>query len=345
VGPYGTLAAVELVVVVEALERLGFEAGPLLETVGLAGFSRADAFARIDAAREHDLWEAITRFTGDPAVGLRVGVEHMRHGTRNLLEYLVVHATTLRKALETIQPMVRLVDDLGYVDLSEDEELARLGIRRDGVDRALGYVDSLLAVSFTFYSTYVAGFRLEQVRFTRARPQNVAPYAQLFGMMPVFGAEQNQLVFARRFLDAELRGGDPAVGELLNQHAQNLLALAPRKDPFLDAVSRAIARQLSEGAPSVEAVARAVGTSTRTLRRRLSALGQSYQELVDELRHEQARHELVQTDHSIDAIAERAGYSSRGAFERAFQRQMGHSPSKYRELSRQGNAPGARRVE
>jgi AraC-like DNA-binding protein len=153
-------------------------------------------------------------------------------------------------------------------------------------------------------------------------------------MMPVFGAEQDQLVFARRFLDAKLGGGDPAVHDLLNEHARNLLAMAPQKDTFVDAVSRAIARHLSLRSTSPEAIARTVGTSTRTLRRRLSALGKSYQDLLNEIRHERARHELAHTDHTIDTIAENACYSSRGAFERAFQRYAGQSPSKYREQSR-----------
>jgi AraC-like DNA-binding protein len=123
---------------------------------------------------------------------------------------------------------------------------------------------------------------------------------------------------------------DPQIGVLLEQHARHLMRELPAMDPFLDAARRALARDLTTGRPSADNVARAIGTSVRTLRRRLSARGTSYQRLLDELRRASACHHLTDSDESIDQVAERVGFASRAAFQRAFRRYTGQSPWEYR---------------
>jgi AraC-like DNA-binding protein len=328
--PVGTLAAIEFVAVLKALSRLGFDADAVLARAAIPTPALAEPFARVSAAEEHALWEAAELATGDPALGLRVGVEHCRHGARNLLEYVVVHSPTLREALPAVQRVVPLVDDLGHRDVIEDGALVRIGIRRDGIPRARGYVDCVCATAFTFYIDHIEGFRLSDVRLTYPRPAATKPYRDLFGVAPHFEAEQNQLVFDRRFLDVPLKGADPEIAILLQDHARHLLRELPEQDPFLDAARRTLARDLAAGHTSPERVARATGTSTRTLRRKLSARGTSYRRLLDELRCASACHHLKHSDESIDQVADRVGFSSRAAFQRAFRRYTGKSPSEYR---------------
>jgi AraC-like DNA-binding protein len=328
--PIGTLAAIEFIAVLQALARLGFDSDAVLTRSRIPPEALSEPFTRISAAEEHALWEAAELVTGDPAVGLRVGVEHCRHGARNLVEYLFVHSPTLRQALPAVQAVVPLVDDLGHVDVIEEGDRVRVGIRRDGIPRARGYVECLCAAAFTFYTDHVEGFRLAEVCLTYPRPSVVEPYRDLFGMRPRFEAVQNQLAFDRCFLDVPFKGADPQIGRLLQDHARHLLRELPAQDAFVDAARRALARALEAGEASPERVARALGTSVRTLRRKLSTRGTSYQRLLDELRCASACHHLKHSDDSIDRVAERVGFASRAAFQRAFRRYTGKSPSEYR---------------
>lgn len=75
------------------------------------------------------------------------------------------------------------------------------------------------------------------------------------------------------------------------------------------------------GAFSLDAAARAVGASGRTLGRRVQrVLGKSPLSFVQDLRVEYARHQLETTDRSIDEIATRVGYRD-GATLRALLRE------------------------
>ncbi len=67
--------------------------------------------------------------------------------------------------------------------------------------------------------------------------------------------------------------------------------------------------------------------SPRTLRRHLQALGCSYQQLLDELRFEQAKLWLAQDQMPIRQIAEQLGFSETASFRHAFVRWSGVAPS------------------
>jgi len=83
-------------------------------------------------------------------------------------------------------------------------------------------------------------------------------------------------------------------------------------------------------APGLDGLARQMNCSSRTLRRHLQALGCSYQQLLDELRFEQAKHLLKQAHLPIHQIAETLGFSETASFRHAFQRWCGVGPRQYR---------------
>jgi len=70
--------------------------------------------------------------------------------------------------------------------------------------------------------------------------------------------------------------------------------------------------------------------SGRTLQRRLSEQGYSYQTLVDESRRELARRLLRQTDFSLIEVTFMTGFSEQSAFTRAFKRWAGQTPRSFR---------------
>jgi AraC-like DNA-binding protein len=77
-------------------------------------------------------------------------------------------------------------------------------------------------------------------------------------------------------------------------------------------------------------VARCLATSARSLQRRLSAAGTSYQELLDSTRCEAATRYLQDRGLSIGEVAYLLGYSEPPAFHRAFKRWNGVTPQEFR---------------
>ncbi len=84
------------------------------------------------------------------------------------------------------------------------------------------------------------------------------------------------------------------------------------------------------GTISLETAARQLGTSPRTLQRRLNQRGSSFWALVEQSRFEIAGALLRETDLKVQEIAARIGYRTPSAFTRAFTRWAGRSPTEYR---------------
>lgn len=86
------------------------------------------------------------------------------------------------------------------------------------------------------------------------------------------------------------------------------------------------------GTVSLETAARQLGTSPRTLQRKLTKSGISFWALVEQCRFDIAGALLRDTDLKVQEIATRLGYSSPGGFSRAFVRWAGCSPSVFRSV-------------
>jgi len=71
--------------------------------------------------------------------------------------------------------------------------------------------------------------------------------------------------------------------------------------------------------------------SVRTIHRRLSLLGQSYQGIVDEVRQSLAKEYLQGTTISVEEIAHRVGFSETANFRRTFEKWTGFTPAQFRQ--------------
>ena len=78
-------------------------------------------------------------------------------------------------------------------------------------------------------------------------------------------------------------------------------------------------------------LAESLGLSTRTLQRKLAALGLSYRGLLEKTRYELALRYLDDPRKSVTEITFLLGFSEQSAFTRAFKRWNGKAPSDYRQ--------------
>jgi AraC-like DNA-binding protein len=88
----------------------------------------------------------------------------------------------------------------------------------------------------------------------------------------------------------------------------------------------------------METVARALGVSARSLRRRLAEEGTSFREVVDAALGALAKRLVSDQDGPIEAAAYAMGFSHPSAFHRAFKRWTGATPAATR---RQSDVPPA----
>jgi AraC-like DNA-binding protein len=82
--------------------------------------------------------------------------------------------------------------------------------------------------------------------------------------------------------------------------------------------------------PSIERLSTVAGISVRGFQRQLATEGTSYSKLLAEIRHDETRRRLHETDFTIASIAAELGYSDQASLTRAFRRWTGRPPTYHR---------------
>ncbi len=95
---------------------------------------------------------------------------------------------------------------------------------------------------------------------------------------------------------------------------------------FRDRVRACLLERLASGHYSTTQVASKLAISNRTLQRRLREEGTTFQQVLDELREELARHYLSATDYTSAEISFLLGYEEPNSFFRAFRAWTGKTP-------------------
>ena len=88
---------------------------------------------------------------------------------------------------------------------------------------------------------------------------------------------------------------------------------------------------MSQCYPSSDRVAQRFGTSRRTLLRWLERRGLTYTTVVDEVRMEEAKQLITDSELKLYEIAAKLGFTEASSFTRAFSRWTGVSPRRYRK--------------
>ena len=171
----------------------------------------------------------------------------------------------------------------------------------------------------------------KRVEFQRPEAHRAA-YEKHFQCPIKFGAKKNVLVFNKPDVDAAF----------LTYNADLLAAVAPQLEAelkqqlaeksFREQVKGTLKRLLAGERPAIEHVARELRLSKRTLQRRLTEDGITFQQLTEEARRELARHYLLHSLLELNETAYLLGYEDANSFFRAFHDWEGTSPGHWRTL-------------
>jgi AraC-like DNA-binding protein len=178
-------------------------------------------------------------------------------------------------------------------------------------------------------------WRPVEVRFAHRKPPDVGPYRRFFRVPLRFDAEQYALRFSAYWLNRRLPDVDPELRHLLRDQIEMLET--HYGDDFPDRVRRVLRVALITGRASADEIATLFTMHTRSMHRRLSAFGTSFQQILDESRFEIARQMLADSTMEVGQIAGVLDYAAPGAFTRAFRRWSGTTPAQWRAAHKGAN--------
>lgn len=173
------------------------------------------------------------------------------------------------------------------------------------------------------------GFTPLAVHFRHGAPGSEAAHERHFGCPVHFGSDRDALLVPEELLQRPNRLGDATISRFFDTHLEGEVSQFDDDASLERRVRGRISQALSNGVPKISAIAGSLGLSGRTLQRRLSERGSSFQQLVDESRRELAERLLRETDYPLAEVAFLTGFSEQSAFNRAFRRWAGQTPRSF----------------
>ncbi|HET8647688.1 MAG TPA: AraC family transcriptional regulator, partial [Vicinamibacteria bacterium] len=291
----------------------------------------ADAEGRVPLDIAFRVFDEAPHRTGIGHAGL-VAAQRTPLGSLGIMDLLCRASATIGEGLERVHRYYALIDDRTTIEVVPEGGLTRL-VLRDRTDMpaprvAREYFFGLIAGRWQALTG--TALPAVQLSWPFPRPPNVDVYRDAFGGEVRFDQPFNELLIEAAGFRAPVRTADPIVLDYLEGQADAAIARLPRRDAWLDGVRRSIIPALAAHEASLEAAARYLAMSPRSLQRRLHEAGVSYQELVDSVRRELGVRFVLDGALGIEAIAERLDFSDATSFHRAFKRWTGATPRAYR---------------
>jgi AraC-like DNA-binding protein len=321
-----TLPAHDLRVFLDGLGLLGYRVEALLAAARL---HRAD-LTNPDARIPCDAYGAVLtralqeRFTPNLALEL---ARVTPLGAWPLIDYLVVTADTVEAGVRQLARYLRITGAPFSIEVRDDVEPIRVEMTTLTAPIAIEFDAALMVLHFR---NEAEGVFAASLSFTHAL-DDAAEFARILGCPVTSNAPWSGISVPLQTWRLPLRRRDPILRQVLERHANEILARLPARTGLALEVQRALASRVAGGDTRIESVGREFGMSARTLQRRLADEGLSYQKLLDDARKVAAGRHLAESTLAIGEIAYLLGYSEATAFHRAFKRWYGATPEAFRE--------------
>jgi AraC-like DNA-binding protein len=291
-----------------------------------------DPRARFTYREVYQVCDAVLSATGEPDFGLR-WASAIDDRTLAPVSHLVHHAPTLREALATLGRFQALMaDELGWT-VTESGELVTLRIATPhgaplGVERMISEMQ--LCGFRHLLRGYASDAQLRDVSFRYPAPPYAAAYHEAFAAPLRFEQPGTGLRFARALLDRPALSPDPEMFETLQGLAERRVLAIRGSAPYAMRLREHVVRGGWRRRDDMDAAARSLGISVRTLRRRLAEEGTSFSAVVSEAMAVVATDLLRDPRRTIQEAAFELGFSEASTFHRAFRRWTGTTPSAFR---------------
>jgi AraC-like DNA-binding protein len=313
------------------LEQCGIDVPALLRKAGLPGSLFEQARILVTTDELFALWRTIGSVVSSSPIGLKLGTENQPQN----FDPIALAALSTRSFGEAIRQVAR------HKQLSCPEEII---VKTNRLEWSIQFhwllatepePEVLTDLCFAWMLSIGrvgTGTRIVPLRVEYDRSRTYRRQLERFFACPVFyGAPRNAIVFR----------AEDAARLFVTRNAELLAMLAPQLEEELrgqqrehslpDRVRAAIQPRLAGRRPRMSEIARQLHMSARTLQRRLQESGFTFQELLEEARHQLARHYLIHPQLELNETAWLLGYDDVNSFVRAFRTWEGVPPAHWRE--------------
>jgi AraC-like DNA-binding protein len=312
------------------LEELGLGPAAVLQQAGLPMGLFDQEKVLVTTEEFFALYRGIAGASDDPAIGLKLGTEE-RVERYDPIALAALSARSLRDALQRLARYKQLTcpEKIHLAErgdectvrfewlLAHEEEPAILtdlcfawvvGLARRGTGRAVNP---------------------KRVEFRRQLAHREM-YEAHFHCPVKFRAGHNALVFSKADIERPFLTHNPDLLAIVAPQLEAELAEQLAQKTVSEQAKGVVKRLLAGQRPGIQDVAKELRLSSRTLQRRLTEQGVTFQGLLEDARRELARHYLLHSSLELNETAYLLGYEDANSFFRAFHNWEGISPGQWR---------------
>ena len=313
----------------------GADAGDALRRAGLEPGDLTDPDRRVPLIRFLELLEICADLLADRQFGLKFGTQYEpRHA--GVVGNVALASRTVGEAFETLGRYLPTMVDATVHGMEVSEGMVfvysyyidpLMMSYRQKVDWAIAFACNLVRVGLDDPCWTPQEVLLPQL--ADETPAERRTRAEVMGDIRV-GHPWPGIRFDAGLLKRPMITADAMIESLMRHYGDLRLAALPEQRGEIEQLRREIARVVVKGEGGIEHLAKATGTSVRTLQRRLKDAGVNYSDLQDDVRKTLALNLLENETLALAEIAFSLGYSEVSAFNHAFRRWVGQSPGDYR---------------
>lgn len=171
-----------------------------------------------------------------------------------------------------------------------------------------------------------------KVTFKHGPPPDLTSYFKAFGCTAFFNQSHYSITYKTEDFETRTAKADISINHfLLERVEEETIGVEVSPGQIAHDLKQLIEDALPSGIPSINQIGSHMGLSSRTLTRRLSESGLSFRDLINKTQQDISIGLLRDPTRNMSEIAFQTGFSEQSAFNRAFKRWTGQSPTEFRK--------------
>jgi len=169
-----------------------------------------------------------------------------------------------------------------------------------------------------------------RVHCNYAKPAHYRKFNECFGGLVAYEKPLMQLCVPASWMRLPLTSGAPFIASMCTERFEALLGNYAQDNSFTGQIKHILLSANFNQLPSISQISAHFHMAERTLRKKLAEEGQSFRNILMQVRHDLAKRYLLSSDLSIQEIAFSLGYTHPQNFFRVFRKLENITPEQFR---------------
>lgn len=291
--------------------------------------------ARLDRNELEDLIQCIENTTGNLSFGLDIG-DNIHPSDYGIVGYIFMNCANLQQALNYSFKYKRVLNHALDGKFFQEGDYYHYQLNNSLATKNLAPLIELDMASGIQLARFLVGkdqcerVKIKAINFQHQPLASLEKYRRIFNCQVRFGQAQSEIVVSKDVLNLPIRSANPRMLKMLLRKFERIEKELSAQVSFGQLIHSYLIEHKVANLPSASQAARDFHISPSTLKNYLKNEALNYSAICDSVRKDIAIKMVLDSETQIKEIYGCLNFASSSAFNRAFKRWTGLSPTQYR---------------